>query len=81
MLSSMRVSVAVSDFRAKWNLRHWRNKILNLTKLKLMYPSVTRDHDSADNFWKEFRKVNNIYPHFATRGLMSLWHYDAIGAR
>jgi hypothetical protein len=23
-------------------------KILNLTKLKLMYPSVTRDHDSAE---------------------------------
>jgi LysM repeat protein len=46
-------------------------KFLNLTKLKLMYPSVTRDHDSAEAliFEKEFRKVNNIYPSdFATRG-------------
>jgi hypothetical protein len=36
-----------------------------------MYPSVTRDHDSAEAliFEKEFRKVNNIYPSdFATRG-------------
>ncbi|MGO4817988.1 LysM peptidoglycan-binding domain-containing protein [Flavobacterium sp. W22_SRS_FP1] len=46
-------------------------KFLNLTKLKLMYPSVTRDNDSSEAliFEKEFRKVNNIYPSdFATRG-------------
>jgi LysM repeat protein len=46
-------------------------KFLSLTKLKLMYPSVTRDNDSAEAviFEKEFRKVNNIYPSdFATRG-------------
>jgi LysM repeat protein len=46
-------------------------KFLNLTKLKLMYPSVTRDNDSAETliFEKEFKKVNNIYPSdFATRG-------------
>jgi LysM repeat protein len=46
-------------------------KFLNLTKLKLMYPSVTRDNDSAEAliFEKEFKKVNNIYPSdFATRG-------------
>lgn len=46
-------------------------KFLNLTKLKLMYPSVTRDNDSAEAaiFDKEFRKINNIYPSdFATRG-------------
>jgi LysM repeat protein len=46
-------------------------KFLNLTKLKLMYPSVTRNNDSAEAliFEKNFRKVNNIYPSdFATRG-------------
>jgi LysM repeat protein len=46
-------------------------KFLNLTKLRLIYPSVTRDGDSAEAliFEKEFRKVNNIYPSdFATRG-------------
>ncbi|MFQ3173791.1 MAG: LysM repeat protein [Flavobacterium sp.] len=46
-------------------------KFLNLTKLKLIYPSVTRDNNSAEAllFEKEFRKVNNIYPSdFATRG-------------
>jgi LysM repeat protein len=46
-------------------------KFLNLTKLRLIYPSVTRDNDSAESliFEKEFRKANNIYPSdFATRG-------------
>jgi hypothetical protein len=46
-------------------------KFLNLAKLKLMYPSVTRDNYSAEAliFEKEFRKINNIYPSdFATRG-------------
>jgi len=46
-------------------------KYLNLTKLKLMYPSVTRDSDRAETliFEKEFKKANTIYPNdFATRG-------------
>ncbi|HEY4618576.1 MAG TPA: LysM peptidoglycan-binding domain-containing protein [Flavobacterium sp.] len=46
-------------------------KYLNLTKLKLMYPSVTRDGhtDATSIFDKEYRKINNIYPSdFATRG-------------
>jgi len=44
---------------------------LNLTKLKLMYPSVTRENKSQEAliFEKEFRKKNKIYPSiFATRG-------------
>ena len=44
---------------------------LNLTKLKLMYPSVTRENESQEAviFEKEFRKKNKIYPNiFATRG-------------
>ena len=43
----------------------------NLTKLKLMYPSVTRENESPEAliFEKEFRKKNKIYPSvFATRG-------------
>lgn len=43
----------------------------NLTKLKLMYPSVTRENESSEAliFEKEFRKKNKIYPSvFATRG-------------
>lgn len=46
-------------------------KFSNLAKLKLTYPSVTSDNDSAEAliFEKEFRKANNIYPSdFATRG-------------
>lgn len=46
-------------------------KFSNLIKLKLMYPSVTRDDNSSEAviFDKEFRKVNNIYPSdYATRG-------------
>jgi hypothetical protein len=46
-------------------------KYVNLTKLKLMYPSVTRDGhtDATSIFDKEYRKINNIYPSdFATRG-------------
>lgn len=46
-------------------------KFSNLAKLKLTYPSVTSDNDSAETliFEKEFRKANNIYPSdFATRG-------------
>ena len=44
---------------------------INLTKLKLMYPSVTRENESTEAliFEKEFRKKNKIYPSiFATRG-------------
>lgn len=44
---------------------------LNLTKLKLMYPSVTRENKSQEAliFEKEFKKKNKIYPSiFATRG-------------
>lgn len=44
---------------------------LNLTKLKLMYPSITRENNSQEAliFEKEFRKKNKIYPSaFATRG-------------
>ncbi|TDD75614.1 PBP1 and LysM peptidoglycan-binding domain-containing protein [Flavobacterium caseinilyticum] len=44
---------------------------VNLTKLKLMYPSVTRENESQEAliFEKEFRKKNKIYPSvFATRG-------------
>ena len=43
----------------------------NLTKLKLMYPSVTRENQSTEAlaFEKQFRKINNIAPSdFATRG-------------
>ena len=44
---------------------------VNLTKLKLMYPSVTRENESPEAliFEKEYRKKNKIYPStFATRG-------------
>lgn len=43
----------------------------NLTKLKLMYPSITRENNSADAqiFKKEYRKKNKILPStYATRG-------------
>ena len=43
----------------------------NLTKLKLMYPSVTRENESPEAliFEKEFKKKNKIFPSvFATRG-------------
>lgn len=46
-------------------------KFANLTKLKLMYPSVTRDNVSPESaiFDKKFKKFNNVYPtDFATRG-------------
>jgi LysM repeat protein len=44
---------------------------VNLTKLKLMYPSVTRENESPEAliFEKEFKNKNKIYPSaFATRG-------------
>lgn len=44
---------------------------VNLTKLKLMYPSVTRENESPEAliFEKEYRKKNKIFPSaFATRG-------------
>jgi len=44
---------------------------VNLTKLKLMYPSMTRENESpgASIFEKEYRKKNKIFPSaFATRG-------------
>ncbi len=43
----------------------------NLTKLNLMYPSITRENDSygAQIFEKEYRKINKIGPSmYATRG-------------
>jgi LysM repeat protein len=43
----------------------------NLTKLKLMYPSITRENDSTEAliFGKEYRKKNKISPSsYATRG-------------
>jgi hypothetical protein len=43
----------------------------NLTKLKLMYPSITRENESheAKIFEKEYRKKNKINPNtYATRG-------------
>ena len=43
----------------------------NLVKLKLMYPSVTRENNSPEAlvFKNEYRKENNIYPSgYATRG-------------
>jgi LysM repeat protein len=43
----------------------------NLTKLKLMYPSITRENNSpeAQIFEKEYRKKNKILPStYATRG-------------
>jgi LysM repeat protein len=43
----------------------------NLTKLKLMYPSVTRENESPEAlvFEKEYRKKNKIAPsNYATRG-------------
>ncbi|TRX15985.1 LysM peptidoglycan-binding domain-containing protein [Flavobacterium franklandianum] len=43
----------------------------NLTKLKLMYPSITRENESAEAliFEKEYRKKNKISPStYATRG-------------
>ena len=43
----------------------------SLAKLKLMYPSITRENDSSDAliFEKEFKRKNKIYPStFATRG-------------
>ena len=44
---------------------------VNLTKLKMMYPSMTRDNESAEalKFENNFRKINKILPSvFATRG-------------
>jgi LysM repeat protein len=44
---------------------------LNLTKLKLMYPSVARENESPEAviFDKKYKKNNNIFPSaFATRG-------------
>jgi hypothetical protein len=43
---------------------------LNLTKLKLMYPSITNDYVSRKAiFEKKYRKINNIFPSdYATRG-------------
>jgi LysM repeat protein len=46
-------------------------KFMNLTKLKLMYPSVTRDNilPEAVVFENKFKKVNAIFPsNYATRG-------------
>ncbi len=43
----------------------------NLTKLKLMYPSISRENETAEAliFEKEYRKKNKIAPNtFATRG-------------
>jgi len=43
----------------------------NLTKLKLMYPSISKDNISveAQIFKKEYRKINKILPStYATRG-------------
>lgn len=43
----------------------------NLTKLNLMYPSISRENESAEAkiFEKEYRKKNKIYPNtYATRG-------------
>ena len=43
----------------------------NLTKLKMMYPSVTRENELAEalQFENSFRKINKIFPStFATRG-------------
>jgi hypothetical protein len=47
-------------------------KFLNLTKLKLMYPSITNDYVSRRRiFEKKYRKINNIFPSdYATRGLI-----------
>ena len=45
--------------------------VSNLAKLKLTYPSVTRENESPEAliFEKEFKKKNKIYPSaFATRG-------------
>ena len=44
---------------------------VNLTKLKMMYPSMTRDNESTEalQFENSFRKINKIFPStFATRG-------------
>jgi hypothetical protein len=44
---------------------------VNLTKLKLMYPSVIRDNitPNAAIFDKKYRKINTIFPSdYATRG-------------
>jgi LysM repeat protein len=44
---------------------------VTLTKLKMMYPSMTRDNESAEalQFENGFRKINKIFPStFATRG-------------
>ena len=44
---------------------------VNLTKLKMMYPSMTRDNESAEalQFENSFKKINKISPNtFATRG-------------
>ncbi|WP_418263390.1 PBP1 and LysM peptidoglycan-binding domain-containing protein [Flavobacterium faecale] len=46
-------------------------KFDNLVKLKLMYPSVTRENVSPEAmvFDKNYKKINNIYPGtYATRG-------------
>lgn len=43
----------------------------SLTKLKMMYPSVTRDNESAKakDFENDFKKLNKVFPNsFAVRG-------------
>jgi len=46
-------------------------QVANLVKLKLLYPSLTRDNESAEAtvFEKEFKEKNKIFPNrFAVRG-------------
>ncbi|UQD56389.1 LysM peptidoglycan-binding domain-containing protein [Flavobacterium sp. K5-23] len=72
MLSSMtdyRVQLVILETNETLNTDEIN--FLNLTKLKLMYPSVTRENESPEAviFDKEYKKNNNVFPSaFATRG-------------
>ena len=72
MLSSMAVyKVQLVILEPNETLDTDEISIVNLAKLKLIYPSVTRENESPEAliFEKEFKNKNKIYPSaFATRG-------------
>jgi hypothetical protein len=72
MLSSMAVyKVQLVILEPNETLDTDEISIVNLAKLKLIYPSVTRENESREAliFEKEFKNKNKIYPSaFATRG-------------
>ena len=72
MLSSMSIyKVQLVILESNETLDTDEINVSNLAKLKLTYPSITRENESPEAliFEKEFKKKNKIYPSaFATRG-------------